>query len=1000
MPICFGGPAAERGTTTQGDGVWRKLLAGLVALVPLASPADDAPSPLGMSRVRTPDLELVYFDSLRYLEPHTIRTYTNSLSWQKRMLGWTPSQPTTVLLKDLADFGNAAAISAPRNLLIFDVAPLSRAFETFTASERMYSLMNHELVHVAMGDVADEEDRRWRRFLLGKVSARAQNPESLLYSYLTVPRFTAPRWLNEGAAVFLETWMSGGLGRAQGGYDEMVFRAMVRDGAPFYDPLGLVSRGTRVDFQVGANAYLYGTRFITWLSYAHSPEKVLQWLRRDEGSRRYYADQFEHVFGLPVEKAWQDWIAFERDFQAGNLAEVRKHPITPTVKLVAGAVGSTSRVFVDEAAGRLYGAFRYPGTIDYVGSIDLSTGERRRLADVKRAILYKVTSLAWDPAGGTLFYANDNIALRDLMAVDVKTGEERMLIEDARVGEFAFNPADRSLWGVRHENGLASLVRIAAPYDKVVEVLSFPYENIPYDLDISPDGKLLSASVSQVDTEQFLRVWRIESLLAGEARPLSEYRFGQSVPESFVFSRDGRHLYGSSYYTGVSNIFRYEVATGAVEAVSNAESGFFRPAPLADGRLLVFDYTGEGFVPAIIDPKPVKDASAIRFLGTEVAEKHPVVKSWQVPPASTVDEEKLVTARGPWDPRRDLVVKNGLPVLQGYKDSIGVGYRLSVEDPIGFAQVAITAAFTPDTGLASSERAHLDLNWNYLGWRADLTWNKSDFYDLFGPTKKSRKGLGIKVGHDNTLIYDEPRRLDLKTEIAYYDKIDALPDYQNVDATFERLYTAEVSLRYKHFQRSLGAVDDEKGLSWEASLSANRVNGETIPQLRGGLDFGFPLPLDHSSVWLRSAAGVADGDRRDPFANFFFGGFGNNYVDSGAIKRYREHYAMPGFGINEVSGRSFVKTLAELNLPPRIFESVGTPSFYLAWLRPAVFASALRTDPQDSRLRRDYSSLGAQVDLRFTVLHWYEMTLSVGYAVGYRGATRAGDEFMISLKIL
>ena len=65
--------------------------------------------------------------------------------------------------------------------------------------------------------------------------------------------------------------MAGGVGRAQGGYDEMVFRAMVRDNAHFYDPLGLESRGTKVDFQVGANAYLYGTRFITYLAYVYSP---------------------------------------------------------------------------------------------------------------------------------------------------------------------------------------------------------------------------------------------------------------------------------------------------------------------------------------------------------------------------------------------------------------------------------------------------------------------------------------------------------------------------------------------------------------------------------------------------------------------------------------------------------------------------------------------------------------------------------------------------------
>src|SRR5262249_38361352 len=148
------------------------------------------------------------------------------------------------------------------------------------------------LVHVVQGDMETEEDKRWRRFFLGKVETSSRDPESMFYSYLTEPRLTAPRWYAEGGAVFLETWMGGGLGRAQGGYDEMVFRAMVRDDAHFYDPLGLASRGSRVDFQSGANAYLYGTRFFTWLAYVYSPEKVVAWLRRDEGSEKYYADQF------------------------------------------------------------------------------------------------------------------------------------------------------------------------------------------------------------------------------------------------------------------------------------------------------------------------------------------------------------------------------------------------------------------------------------------------------------------------------------------------------------------------------------------------------------------------------------------------------------------------------------------------------------------------------------------------------------------------------------
>ena len=971
----------------------------LLACLPgLAAAEDD--NPIGMGYLETKDLKLIWFEPLDYLAPHVTRTFVNSFAWHRRMFGWTPSQSTTILLKDFSDYGFATAGSAPRSRLMYDVAPMSHAFETFPASERFYSLMNHEMAHIAQGDVANDDDRRWRSFFLGKIAPTAQHPETLLYSYLTIPRATAPRWYLEGGAVFMETWMGGGLGRVQGGYDEMVFRAMVRDGARFFDPLGLDSRGIRSDFQFGANAYLYGTRFMTWLAYEYGPEKVVAWFRRDAGSERYYSDNFRHVFGRPLDDAWADWIAFERDFQSRNLAEVRRHPITPHRTLAASGVGSISRVHFDEATGTLYGAFRYPGVVEHIAAIDTRTGTVRRLADIKRAMLYKVASFAFDAGSGTAFYTNDNLALRDLMAVDVKSGETRMLLRDARVGELAFNPVDRTLWGIEHRDGIAHVVRIPPPYNDWYRVATLPYEYVPYDLDVSPDGKLLSASMSDANADQFLRVWPIDRLMAGDTTPISEFKFGQSVPESFVFSKDGRYLYGSSYYTGVSNIFRYEVATGKVDAVSNAETGFFRPLPLADGRLVVLNYTASGFVPAIIEPRVLEDVSAITFLGTQVAEKHPVVKEWQVPPPSTVDFESEVIRRGPYDPPEHVKLESGYPIVQGYKDSAGVGYRINFADPLNFVNVGIVASYTPDDDLSKDERMHAAITGNYLGWRGEVSWNKADFYDLFGPTKRSRKGLALKAGYDHILIWDDPRRFDAKFDIKYYDKIDTLPNAQNVETTFDRLLTGEVGLYYSDVRRSIGAVDDEKGLAWSLVATVNRVNHETISQLRASLDYGWDLPLPNSSVWLRTVAGVATDRRDNPVANFYFGGFGNNYVDIYPVKRYREYDSFPGFEINELSGTSFVRPLLEWNLPPVAFEKVGHPAFHLSWLRPAVFASGLWTDPGRDAFRKDYQNAGGQVDLRFSVLHYYEMTLSIGYAVGFREGKRAGDEFMISLKIM
>ena len=978
----------------------RIVLRFLLALLPLAAVADDD-SPLGMSYVQTKDLQLIYFDSLGHLAPHSVRTFTNSHAWQRRTFGWVPTQRTGVLLKDFSDYGNGAAWAAPRNTIFLDIAPTSIAFETSSTAERLYSLMNHELTHVATMDVEAEQDRRWRRWLRGKVTPQSQNPESLLYAYLTVPRFTVPRWYLEGSAVFMETWMSGGIGRAQGGYDEMVFRAMVRDQARFYDPLGLVSRGILVDFQVGANAYLYGTRFFTYLAYTYSPEKVVAWLRRDEGSQRHYADQFQQVFGVPLEKGWQDWIGFERDFQQRNLTQVREHPITPQRNLVGAAMGSISRTFYDEASGILYGAFRMAGVVEHIGALNTRDGSYRNIVDIKRAMLYRVASFAFDPSSGTAFYTNDNLAQRDLMALDVKSGQTRMLLEDARIGEIAYNPVDRSLMGVRHVGGLATLVRIPHPYTAWTAVHTFPYGVVPSDLDVSPDGRQLSASVAEVNADQFVRVWQLDKLLAGDLKPISEFRFGQSVPESFVFSRDGRYLYGSSYYTGVSNIFRYEVATGSVEAVSNAEVGYFRPAELPDGRMLVLAYTGEGFVPATIEPKPLADVSAIKFLGAELVAKHPVLTTWQVPPPNSVDEEKLITARGTYAPLRQLGLVNAYPVLQGYKSAAGLGYRVNFEDPIRFASVSATVAYTPSTGdLPGNQQAHVDISGNYLGWRGNLAWNKSDFYDLFGPTKRSRKGYAARLGYDNLLIFDEPRKLTLSMDFAHFGKIDTLPNAQNVGTAFTRLTTAEAKLNYTDMRRSLGAVDDEKGIGWTTALTVNRAGDRPSALLRGGFDFGLALPLAHSSLWSRSAAGTASGKLDDPVASFYFGGFVNNYVDNGSVKRYREFSAMPGFELDEVAGRRFAKQTLEWTLPPVIFESIGTPGFHLTWARSALFASALWADAGGSAAPRKVANAGGQIDFRFSTLHWYEMMLSVGYARGFERSRPARNEWMLSLKVL
>jgi hypothetical protein len=976
----------------------RKPVAPLLVVLILLASSSVASQ---LDEMTTEELRLLYFDATQgYLAPHVARCFLNSLELHRELWPWEPSQPITVLLVDLSDRGNAAAGAVPRNMLMLEIAPLSFVYEIVSANERMNWLINHELVHIAAVDGAAGRDHFWRKFFAGKVQPSPDNPGTILFAFLTTPREAAPRWYQEGIAVFVETWMAGGVGRAQGAWDEMVFRSMVRDGSHFYSPLGLVSEGTNIDFQVEVNSYLYGTRFMSYLAFEYGPEKVIEWVARRDGSKAYFANQFRHVFGTPLKQAWADWVAWEHEFQRANLEAIRQYPITPHTDLSDQALGSVSRAFFDPDRNAIFAAFNYPGVVAHLGSISVADGEVDKIRDIKGPVIYTVTSTAYDPESGKIFFTTDNLAHRDLWLVDPESGKSEMLLKDARIGDLVLNPADRSLWGVRHFNGFATLVRVPRPYDRWEQVRTWPYGEVLYDLDISPDGALLSASVGGIDGNHTLNVWQTAALAAGESEPVRRHTFGVTIPSNFVFSPDGRYLYGSTYYTGASNIFRYELETGDIEAVSNTETGFFRPIPLGDDKLIVFRYTGEGFVPATIEAEPLEDIAAIEFLGSKIVDKHPIVKDWMVGSPAEIDLDERGIEKGAYHGFRTIGIESIYPIVQGYRGSPAIGFRLNLSDPLLLNRIFLTASYNLDGGLDSDERIHARIEYRRYNWTAALWYNRADFYDLFGPTYRGLKGYAAELGWNKSLIYDEPRELDLSLDTAFYGGLEQVPGYQNVQSPYDTLWWTQAKLRYSNVRSSLGFVDHEKGHTWELAAVNNYVNSQSIPLIRGAFDIGFALPIRHSSIWLRTDAGYAHGDADNPFASFYFGGFGNNYVDDGPIQRFRSWYAFPGVELNSIAGQTFTKAMLEWNLPPVRFRRVGWPGFYLQWIRPSVFTTGIVTSFDDSSQRREVGNVGFQLDLHVGVLSRLDMTLSVGFAQAFEQGMRASNEFMISLKIL
>ncbi len=965
-------------------------------------------APAQFQSVQTDNMHLIYYDrGHSYIVPHLIRSFENALRFHKDLFNYNLNEEITVLVEDFSDYGNAGATSIPHNFIMLGLSPLHFAFETNPKGERLTGLMNHELVHIVALDMASRSDRFYRSLFFGKVTPNNEDPVSLLYGYLTTPRRYSPRWYHEGIAIFIETWMAGGIGRAQGAYDEMVFRTMVRDGSHIYDAVGLESEGTTIDFQVGVNSYLYGTRFMSYLALTYEPEKLIRWVSRTDGSKRYYASQFRDVFGKSLDDAWSEWIEWEHKWQRANLERIRENPVTHGRPISNRPLGAISRAFYDQERNEIYAAISYPGQVAHIAAMNPDDGSIRRITDIDGAAMFFVSSLAYDKESGTIFYTTNNHGWRHLNAVNVDTRKSKRLMKssgplDVRTGDVTFNPVDRSLWGVRHSGGYSSIVRIPYPYDEWNRVHTMDFVEVVFDIDISPDGKFLIAAVFDVSGNHKLILMETNQLLKNEFSYRTLYNFEENIPSNFTYSPDGRYLYGSTYYSGVSNIVRYDIEYEKLEWLTNAETGFFRPLPSSEDSLIAFLYTGNGFLPVKLADERQERISSISFLGHEVVMQKPIVKDWFLPTSNPehIDVDEIIHYRGDYSPVRNIGLISAYPTVRGYADYINVGMRFDFKDPILLNKLDLSISYTPNTRLDIEERIHATLNYNVGRWKLFGSYNADDFYDLFGPTKTSRKGYTVGMNYRGSIIYDVPRIMNYTLNAAYYGGMEQLPEFQNIEVRIPDFLIATASLNYQYFLHSLGAVDNEKGYRWQATSYFNYASGTLYPRVFSNFDYGIALPIRHSSIWFRSSAGYSLGDRSEPLANFYFGGFGNNWVDHLSFRRYREYYSFPGVDLNSIGGTNYGKLLVEWTLPPVRFRRFGFVSLYSNWSQLTFFTSGIITNIDDSALQRRVFNFGSQLDFKLVIFSVLESTLSFGYAAAFEQGGSMTDEFMISLRIL
>ena len=970
---------------------------------------------------KTDEARLVFFDkSLSRYIPHMIRMYQNGKALHEQI--WTTDsvyvpEPTLLLLTDWEDDGNGGATPLPQSLIQIGMAPLSMSYYINPSSERYRQLFCHEYTHITLGDKYNRRDRAWRRFFGTKVDTEREHPLSAVWSYMSVPRWYVPRWYHEGIACFMETWLGGGVGRALGGYDEMYFRSIINGGDELFSVVGLETEGTTMDFQVGANAYLYGTRFVNYLAATYGYDKLIRFYNRTADSRTFFGSQFKQVYGKSLRKVWDEWKEEEKVYQEKNLKTIREYPLTKTEKLTEKPLGSVSPFVYNPATGKAYAAMNAPGGFAHITELDLKTLEQKKVTDVNGIQLYNPAFVAMDRNANRLIYTVNNSKMRGLQVYDLNKKRVVKKLKYQRVNNIVYDNATDRLYGLFSNGGTQSIIRYDKDLEKPEVIYAFPFGVSVFDMDVSHDGKLISVTTQGDNGEHTLMLFRAEDLAMALFKPEKLVTWDDCNLGQFRFSLDDRYLIGSSYYTGVSNLWQVNIETHKMEMLTNTDIGLFAPLEIAPDTLMALEFERDGMRPVSLERKVVNDANAVELFGQKAYENNKealenvgLLKK----PLREIAFGEVYDSITSYNVIKEMDFAGAYPTVTGFTDRKAwnnvtpvLGYRLIFNDPVSLSSLKMGVGVSPWSSNALKNQFHVDMQWKYYFWTLTAAWNHTDFYDLAGPMRSSRKGYMASLAYDYVNSMTVPYRREWGVAVGAYGDMDALPLYQEigVDNDVKSLQTVSGYTRFSKLRSTLGAVMKEQGYQIGLQGYGYLAGGHFYPSVEAQGDFGMLLPVDrNTSFWLRTAAGHSFGDEESTFGNTYFGGFRNNRIDYKNSFQYRTTMAMPGADIDAIQAHSFAKATAELNLRPIRLNNFGTLFCYPRWIQCSLFGTGLSAWNPGFKQQMFYSA-GVQLTSELVFFNYLKTTLSVGYGHlfapdGFQLDSKRGNELMISLKLL
>jgi hypothetical protein len=915
------------------------------------------------------------------------------------LFNYSPTEKIIINTYDVSDYGFSTTTTIPQNFIRLEIEPLEPGYEVVPYNERIQWLLNHELVHIVVNDSKTDFEAFFRK-IFGKVPPDKIQPSTVLYSLLTNFNRYSPRWHQEAIAVFVETWFSGGYGRLLGSFDEMYFRSLVVEGKEFPLQLDIETIESHNSMFLDNLFYIYGGRFVSYLSIVYGADKVLDWFTT-KSSEFYtgFEGKFEKTFGKNFSKSWKEFIEFEKQFQKNNIDLLNQQQSTSVRRIGQNKFGWITSPQLDKRTGSVIFGYHRPHQLANIQSLKLNSGTSKYLTSLPTPSMLQVASTAYDEVNGLLFFTtNNNQLFRDIWVYDIETDDKKMIFENARVGELTINSGTHDLWGVEHDGGVATIVISPYPYREIIRLVTLPKGDEIFNLSLDHVGENIAAVLKKSSGQQSLIIFNGKVLIEGSSLEYSTIT-STGAPENPSWSKDSRYLYWNAFTNGVSNVYRFDFANTSIKALTHCVTGLVKPLEITRDSILAFEFTTDGFAPVLFKNEPAPFLPAINYLGQQVIEKEPKLYQWALQNDSSTITPLDFSKETGYNSFTNLNIQSIVPVLSGFQNQVVFGLFTRISDPLLIHDFYLEAGVSPLKSTSDYPFWHLKLKYDYRQlFYIEVSHNGPDFFDLFNDRKRGMMGTQIKLGHTHYWKYDNPHKIKQTSTLSIYRGVEFIND-NLVRVSQPDFAVLATNLNSKNLRKSIGSSDYESGneINWTFTLYGTNFDTplfapNTYIELS---DFSTWL-WNHNVLHVKFAGGYLWDNEQIVQARYYFGGFGNRGVDNAEIKQFRKVFRYPGIPIYSLMTDKFGKLLLENDFPPIRLSGWSLGYQFVNHIDFALYSQGMYAP---SEIGDYWIDIGAQMDIKLK--HWYNLESTISAGIAKAWSNKLNDwEWFLSIKIL